>query len=311
MSNIPETHHASPVTSSESKEQPDQPKATPAERARRGDSQAQQDHQARQRRQVSAGVVHEAIRFEGEEELDRTSSALFWSGLAAGLTMGLSLLTQGLLRTALPDAPWRVLIESFGYTIGFVFVVGARQQLFTENTLTPILPLLENKSRLPDVARLWAIVLVANMLGAAVFAWVAANTSVFQPEVRASFSEIAKHVIEPGSGALLIRAVAAGWLIALMVWLLPAAQYSRLAMIILPTYVISLGGLTHSIAGSVDVLYLVATGEAAWLEFARFASLALLGNILGGVTLVAVLNHAQVVAGKNDEKEDEKRGANR
>ncbi len=278
-------------------------KAITKERLKRGDTPAQQDRQARQRRQISAGVVHEAIRFEGEEELDRTSSALFWSGLAAGLTMGLSLLTQGLLRTSLPDAPWRVLVEALGYTVGFVFVVGARQQLFTENTLTPILPLLHSRSRFPDVVRLWSIVLVANLIGAAVFAWVAAKTTVFQPDVRAAFSEIAKHVIEPSSSALLIRAVAAGWLIALMVWLLPANQYSRLAMIVLPTYVISLAQLTHSIAGSVDVLYIVATGEATWLEFARFASLALLGNVLGGVTLVALLNHAQVMAGKPNEDE--------
>lgn len=275
---------------------------TDAERARRGDAPRQQHKTARERRQISAQVVHEAIRFEGEEELDRPTPALFWSGLAAGLTMGLSLAAQGLIRVAAGATPWRTLIESFGYTLGFVFVVAGRQQLFTENTLTPVLPVLSDRSRLPDLARLWLVVLVANLIGAFIFAWFAAATPVFEADAKAEFLSIAREAIAPSAIVLFVRAIAAGWLIALMVWLLPAAEHARLAMIVLTTYLIALGHLTHSIAGSVDAFYLVVTGAAGWLDYARFAALALAGNIIGGVVFVAILNHKQAVAGESEDE---------
>jgi formate/nitrite transporter FocA (FNT family) len=136
-----------------------------------------------QQSRPNAALIHETIRAEGESELERTVPALLLSGLAAGLTMGFSLVAEGLLRTHLPDAPWRDLIAHFGYTVGFLIVVLGRQQLFTENTLTPILPLLYHRDAvtLGRVARLWAAVLVANVVGTWIFAQVIAHTEVFTP----------------------------------------------------------------------------------------------------------------------------------
>ncbi len=147
---------------------------------------------------VSAPVVHEAIRHEGERELERSLSALAWSGLAAGFSMGFSLVAEGLLRSRLPDQPWRPLISKMGYPLGFILVIIGRQQLFTENTLTVILPLLANRnlSTLLRVARLWAVVLVSNIAGAHVIAWVLSNTAVF----RGGASCHARHRARIGSG---------------------------------------------------------------------------------------------------------------
>src|SRR3954471_13876674 len=113
-------------------------------------------------------VVHEAIMREGRDELERPSSALFWSGLAAGMSMGFSLMAEGLLRAHLPDRAWRPLIVKLGYGVGFMLVILGRQQLFTENTLTPILPLMADRTgaMFANVLRLWGVVLVANLLGA-------------------------------------------------------------------------------------------------------------------------------------------------
>src|SRR5512141_611186 len=117
--------------------------------------------QAAERSSLGVHIVHEAIRMEGEEELRRPSSALAWSAFAAGLSMGFSLVAEALLRAGLPDAPWRPLIAKLGYSVGFLVVILGRQQLFTENTLTVMLPLLERRSgrALLSVLRLWAIVL--------------------------------------------------------------------------------------------------------------------------------------------------------
>lgn len=273
---------------------------SPADKEKRGSSPRQEHREALKRRQVSASVVHEAISFEGEEQLARSSWALAWSALAAGLTMGFSLVGTGVLRAALPDASWRPLIESLGYTLGFIFVVGGRQQLFTENTLTPVLPLLHRWSRIGSLARLWAVVLAANLVGALIFAWVAAVSPIFHPEVKAAFVEIGRAALEPQGWTLLLRAIVAGWLIALMVWLMPTAEHSRLAIIIITAYVIAVTHMSHSIAGSVDVLYLVSAGLASWSDYGKFLGIAVLGNMIGGVTIVALLNHGQVVAGDED-----------
>jgi len=136
----------------------------------------------------NATLIHETIRAEGESELERTVSALLLSGFAAGLSMGFSLIVEGLLQARLPEAPWRELISNFGYTIGFLIVVLGRQQLFTENTLTPVLPLLHHRDgrTLGRVLRLWVLVLAANIAATWAIAAVLAHTEVFRPEVKAA-----------------------------------------------------------------------------------------------------------------------------
>lgn len=103
------------------------------------------------RHRATAAVIHDTILSEGKEELERPVSSLFWSGLAAGLAMGFSLAVESLLRSGLPDTAWRPLVANLGYTVGFLIVVLGRQQLFTETTLTVVLPVLHRKGivRLP------------------------------------------------------------------------------------------------------------------------------------------------------------------
>jgi formate/nitrite transporter FocA (FNT family) len=248
----------------------------------------------------SAAVVFETVRREGEGELDREAVSLFASGLAAGLAMGMSLAGEGLIRSLLPKATWTPLVDSAGYSLGFLIVVLGRQQLFTENTLTAILPLLDAPDKLATlgrVARLWAAVLVANLIGAAIFAFVAADTNLFHEDVRRIFASIGHEAFEPGFGTILLRGIAAGWLIALMVWLLPAAEQSRLFVIVIVTYVVGLASFSHVIAGSVEVMYLVARGELSWWQyFGSYLAPVFIGNVVGGVSLVALLNYGQVVA---------------
>lgn len=84
-----------------------------------------------------------------------------------------------------------------------------------------------------------------------------------------------------------------------MVWVLPGAESARVAIIIIITYVIGLGEFSHVIAGSTTVLYLVVVKAAPWSAYlGGFFLPSLLGNIIGGVSLVAALGHAQVVGGK-------------
>lgn len=256
-----------------------------------------QKEQVETQSRPNATLIHETIRAEGISELERANIALALSGLAAGLSMGFSFITEGLLSHALPAGPARNALAPLGYTVGFIIVVLGRQQLFTENTLTPVLPLLHNRDRatLNKLLRLWAVVLASNLIGAMAIAAILAHTSLFEPGTHAAFLELASKTIRDSFGVTFSRAVFAGWLIALMVWLLPAAEGSRPAIIAIITYVIALAQFSHVIAGSVDCIYLVFSGNATWGDFAlRFFLPTLLGNMLGGIALVAVLNYGQV-----------------
>jgi formate/nitrite transporter FocA (FNT family) len=247
----------------------------------------------------NAALIHETIRAEGESELDRSVSALLLSGLAAGLAMGLSLIAEGVLRAHLPDAPWRDLVSKLGYSVGFLVVVLGRQQLFTENTLTPILPLLYNRDMRTFglVARLWALVLAANVAGTWAIAAVLAGTDLFPPEIRQAFSAISQHAIEAPFWSTVLKGIFAGWVIALLVWLMPGAGEARSAVIVLLTWLVSVAGFAHIVAGSVDASYLVLSNQAGAVDYLwHFFTPTLLGNAVGGVTLVAILNSGQVAS---------------
>ena len=245
----------------------------------------------------SARVIHEVIREDGEAELKRSVKALIWSALGAGLSMGFSFLTMSLLKSGLPEAPWTKLITGFGYTIGFLIVVLGRQQLFTESTLTAVLPLLTRRDRgtAYQTARLWMIVLTFNLVGTFLFAWLVSHDALFSEEVNKAMRTLAAESMTDSFWPMLIKAILAGWLIALMVWLIPGAGPARLWMILIITYVVAIAHFSHIIAGSVEAAFNVFVGHIRPLEYVtRFLVPTLIGNTLGGVSLVAILNHAPV-----------------
>jgi formate/nitrite transporter FocA (FNT family) len=251
--------------------------------------------EADDRSSPSAKVVHEAIRLEGTEELERPTRSIGWSGLAAGLTMGCSMIAQGILLAALPPSPWSELVASFGYSTGFLFVTMGRQQLFTETTLTVVLPVLHKTHGVSDLARYWAVVFAANIVGTLLFAAAATIPHLFRPEWTHSFTDLGVKAAEPGFLGVLVKGVFAGWLIALMVWLLPAASSARFLVIIAVTWLIGVAKFSHVIAGSVETAFAAMQGALSWSDYlVGFLVPALIGNSIGGVVFVAMLNHAQV-----------------
>jgi formate/nitrite transporter FocA (FNT family) len=251
--------------------------------------------EADDRSSPSAKIVHEAIRLEGTEELERPWSSVGWSGVAAGLTMGCSMLGDGLLRTSLPQAAWSDLVAGFGYSLGFLFVTMGRQQLFTETTLTVVLPYLQGTHRMADVVRYWGIVFAANIAATLLFAAALGIPHLFAPDVVRSFTELGQHAVEPGFLGVLLKAVFAGWLIALMVWLMPAAGSAKFLVIVAITWLIAVARFSHVIAGSAEAAFAAFHGAIGAGDYlVGFLLPALIGNSIGGVVFVAMLNHAQV-----------------
>ena len=262
-------------------------------------AEQEEEKLAREHSSPRAIVIHEIIREDGEQELTRTVSALMLSGLAAGLSMGFSFLTQALLTAGigkLAGGDW-YLVTCLGYSIGFVFVVLGRQQLFTESTLTAVLPLFTrcDLKTLYLTGRLWLIVLLVNLAGTWLFAALLMVRPIFPPEVIAALHGVAGPALHHPFGVIFLRAVLAGWLIALMVWILPSTRSARLLTIILITYVVALGGFVHVVAGSTEFAYAVLSGMTSFGSyFGSFLFPTALGNIVGGVTLVSLLNHGSI-----------------
>ncbi|SDU32406.1 formate/nitrite transporter family protein [Stappia sp. ES.058] len=249
------------------------------------------------RLRLRAAVVYEIIRQEGEEELARAPRNLWWSGIAAGLSIGFSILGEALLRAYLPDVGWRHLIENLGYGTGFLIVILARQQLFTENTLTAVLPAISAGKQYTywRVLRLWGIVLLANIVGTALFGSALASGLFITEPVFDAVEALSAHLMEIPPIQMFLRGIVAGWVVATLVWLLPSAEHSKIAIIFLMAWLIAALDLTHVVAGSVEAVFAFWTGHASLADIVGgFLLPTLMGNIIGGSALFALIAYAQV-----------------
>lgn len=243
-------------------------------------------------------VIYEVVRRLGDEEMKRPATSLWWSGIAAGASMSFSLLAQSALAAHLPDAAWAPLVASVGYSVGFLMAVLGRQQLFTESTITVVLPVLKDFTgkNLFNLARLWTIVLVANLVGTLFAAAFWRFTPAMPSEYYPAALKISENLTQLGWWEMLIRAIGAGFLIASMVWMLPTAETSKFAVIVLLTSLISIAGFPHIVAGSMEAYLLVLYGHWAWWQaIADFLVPTLIGNIIGGTALFAAISYAQVM----------------
>ncbi|EPJ2810153.1 formate/nitrite transporter family protein [Pseudomonas putida] len=244
-----------------------------------------------------AAVLHEIIRSQGDQELERTLAALWWSALAAGLSMGLSLMAMGLFYARLPEGDGAQVIASIGYSTGFLAVILARQQLFTENTLTAVLPVMTSPTlaNFGRLLRLWGVVLLGNLAGTLLVAWVMLELPIFDSKTDVAFLEVGRKVMKNDISQMFAKGIVSGWMIATMVWMIPSMEHAKIWIILMITYLMALGDFTHIVVGSVEVSYLVWAGDETWRSFwLDFALPTLTGNIIGGSFIFALISHAQV-----------------
>ena len=249
------------------------------------------------RKAGSARVVHEVIRLQGDEELNRPALSLAFSGFAAGVAITSSVLATTFLKLHLPEARWAELITAFGYSVGFVVVVLGNLQLFTETTVTAVLPLATHPTlrNLGRLMRLWGVVLAANMAGTLLVAVMMAHGAIVSPEQRAAAIELSSKLLAHDPWTTMWIGIPAGFLVGSIAWILPNARGSEFWIVLMLTYVVSIGGFSHVVAGSCEAWLLWLTGHASlgW-ALGGFMLPALIGNILGGTGLFAVLAHGQV-----------------
>ena len=257
----------------------------------------------RQEPQKSYHTILEQHVRQAQEELERPAVALLLSGLSAGLDLGFGPFLMAVMTTLtageLPHSVSQILI-ALAYSAGFIFVVMGRSELFTEQTTSAVLPVLSRRANLRQLLRLWALVLVANLVGATVIAAIIAQVGPRMGAIEISaLGEIAARLLSHPWWIMLLSAIAAGWLMGLLAWLVIASRdtVSQIIVVMLTTFVIGIAGFHHSIAGTTEVLMGVfASAGPTVADFAPFLLWSVLGNAVGGAVFVAVLKFGHVHA---------------
>jgi formate/nitrite transporter FocA (FNT family) len=243
-------------------------------------------------------VIYEVVRRQGDDELSRPVGSLFWSGVAGGVTIMTSVIAQGAVRQKLPpDTPAREVLADLGYSLGFLMVILGRMQLFTEQTIVTVLPVMAAPDwrKLGAAARLWAIVFFANLAGSCAAAAINIKLHLLSDDLLASMLEVSGRLLGKGPLDLMLQGVPAGFLIASVAWIRAGVTSGEFWIILALTWAIALGGFTHVIAGSAETFLLV-FADRVGLGHAVGAIIgpALIGNVIGGTGLFALLAHAQV-----------------
>lgn len=249
-------------------------------------------------RRLRADQIFEVVRRDGEAELNRPIVSLAWSGVAAGLAIGFSLVTEAVVLSRLPvDETWAPLVADWGYTVGFVLVILGRLQLFTENTITPVMPICHAPTmrNLLSLVKLWSIVFAANVVGASLFGLFMMESGSIPDEVKHAILSLSRHGVDGAFGQTVAQGVGAGFLIAALVWLLANARGSELLLVICITYVIALCDFAHVIAGAVEMAALVVGGGLGMgSALIDFMLPALIGNVIGGTILFTLIAYGQI-----------------
>jgi formate-nitrite transporter family protein len=252
-------------------------------------------------RRTAHEILEEASE-NGRKELERTTKALVFSGVAGGITMGLTGMSVAIALATLGESPFRTFVAYLLYPIGFIAVIIGRAQLFTENTLYPVVLVLSERKYIVQTLRLWAIVLASNVFGAALFAGLAVRTGALHPEFAHQLTILGVESSEGTMATIFWSGLIGGWLIALVAWMVSASHWTigQIAVVWLLTFAVGLGHFAHCIAASGEILAAVFAGSIAFRNYLHWFLPALGGNIVGGVFIVSLLNWGQVKAGEGE-----------
>jgi formate/nitrite transporter FocA (FNT family) len=249
------------------------------------------------RRFTAPEIFHAAVD-NARGELRRSVGKLAFSGFAGGMTMGLTALGVASLRALLGAGGWQDLVSFLAYPVGFIAVIIGRAQLFTENTLFPVVLVLDERRHFGKTLRLWGVVFIANIGGAWLFALIATKTSALHPDILAQLVRLGVEATTGDAAHFFWSGVIGGWVIALVAWTVTASHWTigQLAVIYLLTFLVGAGRLAHCIAGSCEILSAVGFGSVSAASYLHWLAPTTLGNICGGVFIVSVLNYGQVRA---------------
>lgn len=252
----------------------------------------------------SQGEIFLQVARNARHELSRPALSLAFSGLAGGIFMGLSALGTAIAMVLLAGNPSVSFIAKMFYPLGFIVVILGRAQLFTENTLYPVALVLAERKHIGSTLRLWGIVLPFNVAGALVFASLISLTPALNPQYVSAVAQLGMDAMAMHPWTIFWSGVMGGWIIATVAWLVTGSHSITGSVMIIwaMAFVVGLGGFSHCIAASGEILTAILTHRAPWIAYPEWLLPAVAGNVCGGVGMVTLLEYGQVIA---DEKTTE------
>ncbi len=249
----------------------------------------------------TANEIYEQVSRNARHELDRSAVSLCISGIAGGITMGLTALSTSIVLAQLGQSAVAKFVADLLYPIGFIAVILGRAQLFTENTLYPVALMLAERRHGWKTLRLWSIVFPSNVVGAFIFATLAVRTGALRPEYVAAMTRLGMEAAGVPMAHVFWSGVIGGWIIALVAWLVSGSHSitGSVMLIGLLTFVVGLGNFAHCIATSGEILAAILDHQLPFSHYLAWLAPATLGNICGGVLLVTLLEYGQVKGGED------------
>lgn len=241
---------------------------------------------------LNATEILERVLYDADEEMSRGGRELLFSALAAGIAITITFL---LYVSIAPNVESYVLAAVL-YPLGFVYIIVGEYQLYTENTLPPVALTIERISTVPSLLRTWIIILVGNVFGGIFGSMCLYYGDVLSPEASQFAIRLAQKGIEASFTSLFFKAMFAGIIVAGVVWMDFAVQdsISRVVLVYIAFLSIPLGGLYHVVVSSTELFYLFLATDAPILSsLISFPLPVLLGNTVGGVLFVTLVNYFQ------------------
>jgi formate/nitrite transporter FocA (FNT family) len=250
--------------------------------------------------QPTPDAIWDSAVEEGQRRVGRSSSAIASAGFVGGadvmLGVGAVVSIAGALQQVLPPETADVLGALF-FGIGFVMVAIGRGELFTENFLIPFAAAFAGRARTVELARLYGIALVTNLVAVALFAWLMSIHEVLHPNALDAAGRIADVHASRTVGAAFVSAILGGGLVTLWTWMSEAADSApgRITIAFLMGLTLSVSGLNHVIVVTGEMIFgkLAGTGIVEWSDIYRNFGIAIIGNIIGGVGFVTLTRVVQ------------------
>ena len=224
---------------------------------------------------------------EGTQRLQRTWPEMLATGTLAGLEVGTGVLALLAVERATGDT----LLSGLAFSIGFLALLLGHSELFTEGFLLPVAAVTAKRATLGQLGKLWLATLVMNLVGGWAITWLMMQA---YPALHATAVETARHYVDaPLSMQSFALAVLAGSTITLLTRLQHGTESDVAKIVAVVAVAFLLAGLQmfHSILDSLLIFAALHTGGApfGYLDWLRWVSYTLVGNVLGGLLLVTLL----------------------
>ena len=237
---------------------------------------------------------------EGQQRLERPLLALVSTGLLGGIDVGFGVLAYLVVKEHTGDT----ILAGLAFSVGFVALLLARSELFTENFLVPVSAVVARSGTLLGLARLWGVTLTMNLVGGLLIMWILITA---RPDLHATAIEVGTHYAELGVNAESFSlAVLAGAVITLMTRMQHATDNLGVALVPAVLFGSLLAGaeLFHCVLDSLFMLgAMLAGADFGFGAFLGALGWSLLGNLVGGVGLVTGLRLLRVPKRVEEERE--------